>query len=79
MKIKSFEKFNENLNINLNIDTKNLNYEDALSEFMFDVSSSLGGGLEYFTNDDFKKLENIFKKIYDVNIDLFNLLDSKKN
>lgn len=47
-------------------------YKDSLSEFMFDVASKLGGGLphEYFNNNQFIELENIFKKIYKANIEL---------
>lgn len=46
---------------------------------MFEVAGKLGGGLptDYFNNQELTELENIFRKIYDANIDLSNLLYKK--
>lgn len=44
-------------------------YEDALSDFVFDAASKLGGGLptDYFFEDELTELERIFKKLFDAN------------
>ena len=61
-------------------DVKDISYDDGLSEFMFEVAGKLGGGLpnQYFNHSELVELENIFRKIYDANVDLSNLL-CKKN
>jgi hypothetical protein len=60
-------------------DVKDISYDDGLSEFMFEVAGKLGGGLpnQYFNHSELVELENIFRKIYDANVDLSNLLYKK--
>lgn len=75
---------NENNTLNIfnvifSFDVKDISYEDGLSEFMFEVAGKLGGGLptDYFNNEELTELENIFRKIYNANTDLSNLLYKK--
>ena len=85
--VKSFNELNyfvslKNSNISdvmFSFDVKEVSYEDGLSEFMFEVAGKLGGGLpnDYFNNKELTELENIFRKIYDANTDLSNLLYKK--
>ena len=82
--IKSFNELNENKNLNISnvmfsFDVKDISYDDGLSEFMFEVAGKLGGGLpdQYFNDSELTELENIFRKIYDANTDLSNLLYKK--
>ena len=72
----------ENLNISdvmFSFNVNEISYEDGLSEFMFEVAGKLGGGLptDYFNIKELTELETIFRKIYDANADLSNLLCMK--
>jgi hypothetical protein len=55
-------------------------YQNALTDFMFKIASKLGGGLptNYFTEKEMIKLEYNFRKKYDANMVLSNLLNDKK-
>jgi hypothetical protein len=82
--IKNLNELNENKNLNISdvmfsFDVKDISYDDGLSEFMFEVAGKLGGGLpdQYFNHSELNELENIFRKIYDANTDLSNLLYKK--
>jgi hypothetical protein len=83
-KTKYIEKFNESLNrfkfseINFTFKDEE-SYEDNLSDFMFEITGMVSGGLpnDVFTDEELEIIETNFKNIYDAKNQLTQLIESK--